>query len=301
MSNLLNYSDTQKKAFGLPVQQLIYSCLFDLSECYPSEFEWVYDFYYGNCIRFNSKGNRSVNKNGKLSSLQLILFIGETKPVELSLETGIHIHINNQSERTSLYRGIDASPGKITNIALNKVITKKLASPYSECIDDQKKLESSIFYRKLVAAKNTYKQTDCFELCFSYNVFNECKCYEGSTVSYFSIGKQCKTLEDLSCLTNYYTKFYSNEIKKMCNCPLECNTVAYSITSSFSKFPSKYYLNNVILKDPRLSEMFGNKTVTEENIRESFVSIRIYFDELKYTLVNELEKFDVGDLISNIG
>jgi hypothetical protein len=47
-------NDTEKKKLGYPFEDMLIDCKFEASTCSASEFEWYYDYNYGNCYRFNS-------------------------------------------------------------------------------------------------------------------------------------------------------------------------------------------------------------------------------------------------------
>ena len=51
-SDYLN--DTEKKKLGYPFEDMLIDCKFEANTCSASEFEWYYDYNYGNCYRFNS-------------------------------------------------------------------------------------------------------------------------------------------------------------------------------------------------------------------------------------------------------
>lgn len=46
---------------------------------------------------------------------------------------------------------------------------------------------------------------------------------------------------------------------------------------------------------------FTGENLTYEDIKKSILALNIYYDELKYTLVEEIKKIETFDLISNLG
>jgi hypothetical protein len=63
------------KQNGFQLEQMLISCQYDLSPCSVSDFEWFYNFDYGNCYRFNGKKPLRVAKqSGELNGLRYIDF-----------------------------------------------------------------------------------------------------------------------------------------------------------------------------------------------------------------------------------
>ena len=59
------------KQNGFQLEQMLISCQYDLSPCSVSDFEWFYNFDYGNCYRFNGKKPLRVAKqSGELNGLR---------------------------------------------------------------------------------------------------------------------------------------------------------------------------------------------------------------------------------------
>jgi len=92
---------------------------------------------------------------------------------------------------------------------------------------------------------------------------------------------------DFDTFWEFYYKFVRGENKKICTplCPLECDSVKYDTSISFTKFSNSEFLS--------LYEING----TTDNL----ISIEIYYDNLEYTSITQLPKMDEFDLISNIG
>jgi hypothetical protein len=49
-------ADSVKQQFGLDLSQMLMSCVYNLKPCSADDFEWYFDQYYGNCLRFNQFG-----------------------------------------------------------------------------------------------------------------------------------------------------------------------------------------------------------------------------------------------------
>lgn len=84
-----------------------------------------------------------------------------------------------------------------------------------------------------------------------------------------------------------------------CNneCPQECDSEEFSFTLSTSKFPTDIY-QNIVLDKLSKSPLLNFSKV---NIEKDVALVKIYFDELKYTLIDQIPKMDTESLISSIG
>lgn len=49
-----NLTDFDRSKFGYDLKDMLLSCTYNLKSCSADDFERYYDFYYGNCFKFNS-------------------------------------------------------------------------------------------------------------------------------------------------------------------------------------------------------------------------------------------------------
>lgn len=52
-----NLTDTFRKSLGYQIDDILYSCMYNLKKCTADDFVWFYDIMYGNCFTFNSGRN----------------------------------------------------------------------------------------------------------------------------------------------------------------------------------------------------------------------------------------------------
>ena len=106
----------------------------------------------------------------------------------------------------------------------------------------------------------------------------------------------------MSCFDIIHKYFYiSNYTECLPFCPLECNRQEFKLSTSFLNYP---HLSEVesLLQNPIVKSKFENiSNVTVNQLRESVVSIAIYYEDLSYTVVSKEPKMNFLDLISNIG
>jgi len=55
------------------------------------------------------------------------------------------------------------------------------------------------------------------------------------------------------------------------------------------------------MNNPIITSKFPNETLTYDLIKQSVVSLNVYYDQLSYTQISKEAKLDLVDLISGIG
>lgn len=105
-------ADAEK--IGLTLDDMLISCDFLDASCNLSDFVYSFNSFYGNCYSFNngyypdgtSREIAQVTKTGSLDGFYLELYVGyPTSPYSVSLSSGVHIFIDNQTVFNSIYDG----------------------------------------------------------------------------------------------------------------------------------------------------------------------------------------------------
>jgi hypothetical protein len=314
MSKLNDLNDTIKQSISFSLEESMIQCLFNGFPCnLKSDFKWYFHPFLGNCYSYNTGldnlGNqveiKKISKSGKQNGFQLELFIGNPNEIlDYMISSGYHILINNQTYKISTFEGYDISTGIETDIAINRLYTSLKPKPFSDCIElDKIDSFDSDLYRYIFKSNKTYRQNDCFELCLQKNVIETCKCY---TPSFDKLNGNipCSNDEQNICQTDEYEKlFVDGKVIVECNryCPLECYSISYEFTSSFSSYPTRSYAKKSLLNNSVIRSKFQNETLTYDLLKESVLSLNIYYDKLTYTGITKDAKTELIDLISNIG
>lgn len=65
-------SSLNLRTLGFELSNMLLSCQFDHEPCSVADFEWFYNFDYGNCYRFNGNATspRSIKKAGETNGLK---------------------------------------------------------------------------------------------------------------------------------------------------------------------------------------------------------------------------------------
>jgi len=310
MNELLTFNDSFKKSFTYSLNESLISCLLNLNPCSSSDFVWTFDPIYGNCYSFNiglnSSGHsvdiQSISKSGSVNGLKLELFIGNpTNIPELIEKYGYHVIIHNQTHKISLNEGYDVSTGVETNFVIEKSYQTLKPKPYSDCIY----LDSfdSYLYKVIIRSNKTYRQNDCIDLCYQQYLINMCSCYL-STLSKLNGTTQCLSQSQTECSLSAFVNFSSSGyISNICfqYCPLECDSITYQISTAFSNYPSYNYAKNLLMTNPMITSKFQNETLTYDLIKQSVLSLNIYYDKLSYIQISKDTKTEIVDLVSGIG
>ena len=308
-------NDINKKKFGYKINETILRCSFNMAECDLNEFEWGYNPIYGNCYTFNAVKHilssdtanlKNVSMIGK--GLQLDLFVGYNQTEYNSVfNQGAHIIIRNQSDFL-VATEIDVSVGFQTNIGIQRTFTSKKEFPFSKCqmIDSNQNYK---FARILIDYGFMYHQATCYIFCIFEYFVKKCSCFLPGISIFDSIAiknetRICKHFEDLNCFMSYFDYLYGSADKmNICpeDCPLECNSLKFLTTTSQFEYPSKGFAN-IMKRDPLIQEKFNNSSnISYEDLKQSLVSLNIYYDDLGYTTLEEIPKIDFNTLISNLG
>jgi hypothetical protein len=273
----------------------------DLNQFYE-KFE---DSVLNNCFRYNSGPNIQYSTIGGLKyGFKLNMKIQVPNNNDF-VEFYLFIH-NKSSPPFDTYnsRGYWLATGSWNYFELDRVFYKKLNSPYSDCLNNVNLFKKNKTLIDHISKVNrTYTQNDCYYLCSHLFALKESECGCNSTFDDYSkncfrqINKQAET-EVQKCNAKYLNDFRKNDQYEKCSeyCPLECDRISYLITPYSEQISSA---NGNISKTPKSN--YFSEFNTYEEVKKSFIGIRIYYNELKYTLISEEPKTELLDFISNIG
>ena len=113
------------------------------------------------------------------------------------------------------------------------------------------------------------------------DIFNKAYKYKNKTI--------------INCIESFFKESNYYETCSMVYCPLECDSFTHDIS-----------LNSQVIMGygniTKSSSYFSyNKFVTYENVSKTYYALRVYYDDLKYTLIEQKPKIELFGLISNVG
>lgn len=309
-----NLNETSRKNLGTSLDQRIFTCLFNVVECnLTNDFEYYYDFLYGNCFRYNSgtnmNGERSqvkqISTTGILNGLQLELFVDAINNNDniFSIDHGLNLFIENKKIESFSSEGIRISPGSMTHISLSKYSISHLPSPYSSCTANLDRIESSnnIYFRKILQLNKSYEEPICRFNCFQKYLGDKCQCQDPNSIPFYDNMKYCLNVKDFNCQVQTFTNFSNLGLFEDCECPIRCSSDYYTYTVSYSQYPTKYYAK-FLSKDSNLRSKYNFSTTFDyDEYRSKIAAVNIFFDELKESVIEHNPKLSEVELISNIG
>ena len=137
---------------------------------------------------------------------------------------------------------------------------------------------------------------DCLDLHFQSNIIEKCSCYNTGIYG-LNYSKPCLTSDDYVCIT--FVNSQRDKLNQNCTqCPLECNSVKYELSTSFGEYPGKEYANNLV-KNTVLNTILSNYSY--EELKEKILAVNFYYSELRYTEITQTEQTSIMDLVCGIG
>ena len=304
------------------LENILISCYFNDDKCSANDFDYKIDSLGYVSYSFNKKKLKQSTTAGKINGLQAELFTGLFDDMDISDETiaryfrsdGFQIIVHNYSMDPRYYAGIpfdgvEISPGFSTNLIVNRIFTYKLEEPHNDCKKNLDKIDSfdSHIYRLMINTRNySYRQKDCFDYCVSNEFINQCNISVKLDNYCILLDENWDVFENntkvLNCLEIVYQTLVGGKINEVCAplCPLECDSISYEISTSFSKFPKQQYAyelkNNSII-----NSKYSNLNLSIDDIQKNVIAFNVYYKDLKYTKITQTAKMNIEDLISHLG
>ena len=298
--------DSFRQMLGLSMQDMLISCSYNGVECTADDFTWKYDDYSGNCFQFNMSNRTPIGQAGKFHGLAVELFVGEAVGVEqVALLNGVHLFIFNETVTVNPFSdGVDASAGKETTILIDKKRIQKIRQPYGQCTPDLTALDSfpTDLYRLTFEIYSQYRQKDCFNTCFQQFLVANLSCYS-LTFPYLKNTSIPACLQGMDLFNSLYffSMFFISDVATQCmDCPLECASESYTLTTASLGYPTPVYAQ-MLASQPQIQSRFNNSPPTYQQLRQSIVSLNINYNQLGYTKITEYQKFTILNLMTNIG
>jgi len=238
------------------------------------------DSYYGKCYRFNGKRKEKSKKSGAYDGFWLSFTINSNNTTNTSSTSygSLVVYIHNGTQQpTSIYnKGHTISLDRTNYFKIKRIHDLKLEWPYNECYKN-----ASLFAKNKTLIKYFndlnyyYTQKECLNLCYKlkYNETNKCECFINSLNEEYY--KQCyNSIELKECVDKYMSHFNAQQCFDYC--PMECDSFYYEIQ-----------LNTI---KPQWYENEGY-----------YYQLIVYYDDFRYTLIQQQPKIELFALISSIG
>ena len=269
-----------------------------------SDYEIFQDKYYGKCFRFNSGLNRygntrdifNLKTSGQRYGLLLDLNVTFTKNYE-SNELAILFHNHTIKPIDLRNKGLRISTGSKNFFQIERTFDEKLEKPFNECYKNVNNFElNKTLIDYMSKTNNSYYKLECDRLCRNLKNKEESRCNCIESIDSSSDCSNSKNVTIKACYDKFLSDFQNSNVIKICSqyCPLECDSISYSISTNSEQFPFTGSFSN-------LTSFEYQKFLSYEEVQKYYVSIRAYFPELKYTLIKQQPKVEVVDLVSSVG
>ncbi len=264
----------------------------------PKKFCDIKDFYsfearmsYSNDILPCYVLNGGRNSSGHLSEIKSTratrYFSGFELELNLPIDHFLFYFINEafvESTSSEIVKSI--YNGKTQNFIYEKNIETKLEYPFNNCLD-RVNLPDTPLVRHLTEANITYRQVNCFELCFLDFVRKYALEHELSE-------NEAKEKE----IVNNYDRV------RNCDhlCPLECESIQYKISqSTYSLADLGYYEKYLSSLIPLVEKKLNITVNSTDEFSKNYLDLVIVPESLKYTKISQTPKTSLSALISNLG
>ena len=99
----------------------------------------------------------------------------------------------------------------------------------------------------------------------------------------------------------FFKDFFIEDVANKCSdCPLECESELYSLTSSALDYPTQIYAQ-MLANQSVITKRFSNKAPTYKQLKQSILSVNINYNQLGYTQIKEIQKMNIIELVTNFG
>jgi hypothetical protein len=276
----------------------------DLINKWQNHFESYTDSTYGKCYRFNSgksMSNESIPIKRSISGINegfwLNLYFNSTLD-EVSLM--IYIHNHTQMPTTISNKARFIQPGSFNYFNIKRIYDQKLELPYNNCYKNVSKSEyhNQTIINYLIEKRREYTQKECLYLCrnLKYMEINPCNFYFNDLeIDIFEKAELLKNESVFECVQKLQKYNYYESCSTL-YCPEECDSFTYEINKDLLMTRSS---GNISLNQVQFEYYPGFNTF--ENVSRTFFALRVYYEDLKYTLIRQKPKIELFGLISNVG
>ena len=242
----------------------------------------------GRCYTFNGRNAMEEYKNvsgiGYRHGLELVLNLQQDEfSGTFTHEAGARVVIHNQEHPPSvLENGLAVPIGSSAYMSIRaRQIDDRSRTGFSNCQERDNAWEFDI-----VEGFN-YSLAACLSDCIARDIARVCDCIHGvpvPSVGSFASYDKCSIVQ-LCCIAA------SLITTEDCGCTIACNQALFDVTTTYSTYPA-------LGEYAMLAQLYNT---TQEVIRNSFLSVRVFFSELiMLTEVTE-RSYSLTALVADIG
>lgn len=177
--------------------------------------------------------------------------------------------------------------------------------PYNDCYKDMKSpaLKDLELVQRIIKSKYSYyDRQSCFSLYYRREQSSVCNCSIDTEWEVEGL-ESCRTSKYTKCLTDVYNNIiYETDdfnTKVLKECPEECDYTLYSKSVLVGDYGTPAEVAIRLRSNDYLRERHPNSTWQE--VRDTILLLRVFYDELKYTHQSQIAKWGLADLVSALG
>ena len=234
----------------------------------------------GICFTFNGS-DKLIRSTGTRYGMKLVLNIEKDKRPSYNGKSGVilSVHDGKDVARPNV-NGINVAPGQAIDVGVSQ----------KQIIDNTQESNCSTGQRLTFFEQYDYSQYACAQNTLIEHIAqsNVCNCtiLPGRPANSPYVNTPNCTFPKSCCLLTQYRTVNAEE-----KCPIPCSYKYYDYTTSFSSFPNGFYLEDLMTK-------LGT---TSADIKENFLSINIFINDLRYTTITTEYTFGIEALLGEIG
>ena len=252
----------------------------------------------GYCYKINPNGTFFQKEAGSDEALSAFFFLNVSDAISgAKSDTGdsIEIIVQDHQEHPFLESGSVFAPvGYLTRIEIRKTVIHRLKAPYrSKCTNGE---DMQLLFQ------GKYTASNCQQSCFLARASKKCKAL--SFLYNLHLPEQLKkpfpnTKLETACSKGTLQELIDSDFSS-CNCALPCFQTKFYKSASYSKWPSTVDLTSY--KSIFSAALGLNRSaMTDEFVRNNFLMINIFFGDMSYQKITEVEEYTMAKLVSEVG
>lgn len=265
------------------LSDVLYNCSWgSLSICTYNDFEYFpiyvpfFDLDY-NCYKINGGRNITNHETDLFVSVRSGIFSALNIVLNLT-STDILLYYVGDTHVRPVYRELNhwAQAGSFFKIGITKIIDNKLPAPYNQCM---KQVDSDVseLVQDIFAQNTTYRQSQCFELCFYEDIERIARSE--------NITKQAAYLKN---------KQFDYDANCSDQCPLECDSTTYAVDKNVIAYDNR--ITNLLdmnfyYVDQKYTEITQSEKTTEAGMISNNGGILGLFLEISFISIYRLLSF----------
>ncbi|GFR99829.1 acid-sensing ion channel 1, partial [Elysia marginata] len=250
-------------------------------------------------------------KTGPLNGLRLELNIQADEYLPSSNVGGIKVLIHDNKEYPFPEDGsLVVAPGFYTAISVRKMKTKRLSSPYGNCIDSAVNTTKNLFSE----GGFIYSRNGCQKSCFQEYVYRTCSCCDsgfpcvGAALEK-ATGKRvpggvrwCNSTlaTDLNCMENANFLFTENKLGCSDRCPPACEQSTFKTSVSTAKIPTRASFDTTV-EHIKYNGKAGNISDFNAFLTNSYILLEIYYETFNVEMVVSEPAYTWSKVLGDIG